>query len=211
MDRRVARTRAALHAALLSLLDERHYETITVEDICLRADVGRSTFYGHYRCKDDLMRSGFSHLPKLLRKPHKDPPSAPAGDDHGELGFSLPMFEHARDHMHLHRTLVGNRGGIVALGTIREILCDVVRSELAAAAGGNVKDSMPRELVVQYLVGAFMAVATWWLDGGARLMPQQVDSMFQRLATRGLSTLHGNAPSHSIRAPRGSSARSQPR
>jgi hypothetical protein len=99
------------------------------------------------------------------------------------------MFEHARDHMHLHRTLVGNRGGAIAFGMIRQMLGDLVRGELAADTVENSKDAMPRELIVQFVVGAYMAVVTWWLEGGARLAPQQIDGVFRRLATEGIASL----------------------
>jgi len=61
-----------------------------------------------------------------------------------------------------------------------------VRDELAATADKNSADDIPRELVVQYVVGAYMAVMTWWLDGGAKLPPQRLDTMFRRLATQGI-------------------------
>ncbi|RUW95783.1 TetR family transcriptional regulator, partial [Mesorhizobium sp. M8A.F.Ca.ET.059.01.1.1] len=48
IDRRVARTRALLQDALIALIPERGYAAITVEDICEKANVGRSTFYTHY-------------------------------------------------------------------------------------------------------------------------------------------------------------------
>lgn len=54
-DRRVRRTRRALHQALIGLMLERGYARITVQDILDRADVGRSTFYAHFRNKDDLL------------------------------------------------------------------------------------------------------------------------------------------------------------
>ncbi|MGH6858145.1 MAG: hypothetical protein ACRECP_11055 [Methylocella sp.] len=38
----------------------------------------------------------------------------------------------------------------------------------------------PHELVVQFIVGAFMAVATWRLDGGAKPAPQHTGAKFQR-------------------------------
>jgi hypothetical protein len=96
------------------------------------------------------------------------------------------MFEHARDHIDLYKALVGGRGGAVALGTIRQILSDLVRSELAETANKKSADVAPRELVVQYVVGAFMAVMTWWLDGGAKLPPAQIDAVFRHLATEGI-------------------------
>jgi hypothetical protein len=82
--------------------------------------------------------------------------------------------------------MVGGRGGTVALGSIRQILSDLVRNELASTADKKSGDVIPRELVVQYVVGAYMAVLTWWLDGGAKLPPHRMDAMFRRLATQGI-------------------------
>src|SRR5207253_1037394 len=102
-----------------------------------------------------------------------------------QLGFSLTLLEHARDHLHHYRALVGSRGGAVALGTIRRIVSDLVRNELAATSEEPSADRISRELVAEYLVGAYMAVLTWWLDRGAKLPPQEVDAAFRRLATEG--------------------------
>ena len=184
IDRRVARTRQMLHQALLSLILENGYEAISVEDICERANVGRSTFYAHFTSKDDLKRSGLEHLRRELLARHRR--ASDSGDAGARpLGFSLPMFEHARDHMHLYRALVGNKGGAIALDTIRQTLCEFVRVELAKPKGKHEMD-VPRELIVQYIVGAYMAVLTWWLDSGAKLPPERMDIMFRNLASKGL-------------------------
>ena len=100
------------------------------------------------------------------------------------------MFEHARDHKDHYRALVGGRGGTVSLGTIRQILSDLMRDELAATVHKKSDDAIPRELAVQYVVGAYMAVLTWWLDGGAKLPPERIDAMFRRLATEGVTRSH---------------------
>jgi len=60
---------------------------------------------------------------------------------------------------------------------------------LPRPAGKNSADIVPREIVVQYVVGAYMAVLTWWLDGGAKLPPKRIDAMFRRLATEGITLL----------------------
>lgn len=184
MDRRVARTRGMLQRALNALTLKKGYEAVTIGDICEAANVGRSTFYAHYTGKDDLKRSGLERLRQQLFGHQR---AALAASDNGgnrSLAFSLPMFEHAREHIDLYRALVGNHGGAVALGTIRQILSDLVRDELHA--GKNPNGAIPRELVVQYVVGAYMAVLTWWLDGGAKLPPHEMDAMFRRLAIAGI-------------------------
>ncbi len=187
IDRRVARTRAMLQQAHISLILKKGYDAITVDDICNAANVGRSTFYAHYTSKDDLRRSGLDHLRKELVERQKDARTKSGNIRDRSLGFSLAMFEHARDHIDLYKALVGGRGGAIALGAIRQILSDLIRNELAATVDKNSADVIPRELVVQYVVGSFMAVMTWWLDGGVKLSPQRIDMMFRRLATEGIT------------------------
>ena len=187
-DRRIARTRGMLQHALLSLILKKDYEAITVEDICETANVGRSTFYSHYTSKDHLKRSGLDeHLRRLLIERQKDARTMPGNRGDRSLSFSLAMFEHASDHKDLYRALIGGRGGIVALGTIRKTLSNMVRGELAATAGKsdskNTKGAVPPEIAVQFTVGAYMAVLIWWLDRGAKLPPQQIDALFRRLLT----------------------------
>ena len=182
IDRRVSRTTKTLHHALISLILKKNYEAITVQEICDSANVGRSTFYTHYTSKDDLHQRGIENLRRVLSDGRSD-----ALADHGDirgrsLSFSRTLFEHARDRNDLFRALAGSRGGTVALDTIRRIISDVVRDELAETAD----KSMPRELIVQFVVGAYMAVLTWWLDGGAKLPPERMEAMFQSLALKGL-------------------------
>src|SRR5215213_4980562 len=56
-DARVRRTRDALGDALVALMQEKPFDTITVQDVLDRAHVSRSTFYTHYSDKDDLLMS----------------------------------------------------------------------------------------------------------------------------------------------------------
>src|SRR5881628_2636842 len=65
-DRRVRRTRESLHKALISLTLEKNYDSITVQEVLDRADVGRSTFYTHFQSMDQLLISGTHELRRTL-------------------------------------------------------------------------------------------------------------------------------------------------
>ncbi len=99
-DRRVRRTRELLRSALLSLIQEKGYDRITVQDILDRADIGRSTFYAHYRDKDDLFRAGFEDIRAALaaerdaaeqgtgRRPSSSSPCSPSSSTSGHTDTS---------------------------------------------------------------------------------------------------------------------------
>ncbi len=184
LDRRAARTRTLLEKAHLDVILKKGYEAMTVQDICDAANVGRSTFYAHYTGKDDLRRNSFEHLRKLLTDRQASARGSAARGTDRHLAFSLALFEHAREYLHVYRALMGTRGGAIGLGTIRKILCDLVDAELERTALASPPE-IPRELMVQYVVGACMAMLTWWLDRGAKLPPERMDAMFRSMVSQG--------------------------
>jgi len=61
-DRRIERTRRAVAGAFNAMiLEGRRYDRIRVADLIARAGVGRSTFYEHYRSKDDVLAETIRH------------------------------------------------------------------------------------------------------------------------------------------------------
>ena len=69
VDPRIQRTQQLLRAALMSLIKEKGYESLSVQNIIDRARVGRATFYAHFDSKEDLLASGIQELRESLRRP----------------------------------------------------------------------------------------------------------------------------------------------
>src|SRR5215211_4419914 len=107
VDRRSERTRQLLSAALIELMLEQRYDTITVQDIIDRANIGRSTFYAHYLDKEDLLMSGFTRLLDTLSPEHQQIGAGEYQALPGLAGF----FQHVQDHHRLYKALV-HGGGI---------------------------------------------------------------------------------------------------
>ena len=106
-DRRVRRTRKLLHSAFLELVVEKGYDKITIQDILDRADVGRSTFYVHFRDKEALLSASFDDMRHQLEEALTAIPVSKAVD------VTLPatlLFEHAQRHQQIYRALCGRHG-----------------------------------------------------------------------------------------------------
>src|SRR5229473_6438569 len=65
-DLRVRRTHKLLWEALMTLMIEQEFETISVKEICDRAMVHRTTFYKHYEDKYDLLARGMQQTHEML-------------------------------------------------------------------------------------------------------------------------------------------------
>src|SRR5438477_6544806 len=66
IDPQVTRTRKLLMDAFLSLMAEKSFDDITVQDIAARATVNRATFYAHfvdkYALVDGMIHEGFAQV-----------------------------------------------------------------------------------------------------------------------------------------------------
>ncbi|MDG4881147.1 TetR/AcrR family transcriptional regulator [Mesorhizobium sp. WSM4884] len=189
IDRRAARTRKALHQALLTLMLRKGYEALSVQDIIDEADVGRSTFYAHYTGKEDLLRSGFQLLREELKEAQSAVPATAGASQDDPLGFSAAMFEHAARYADHFRTMTGGRGGAVTENEIRLILSEMVRQELSSTLQDG---TVPRDFVVQFVVGAFLTTLNWWFERKPGLLPSEVDAIFRSLVLDGLSPVIGD-------------------
>jgi AcrR family transcriptional regulator len=192
-DRRIQRTRSALRSALIELILEQGYEAITIQDIIDRANVGRSTFYAHYMDKQQLLLANLAELRAMLTEHQRAAVQTRGGLAQGRFAFSLGMFEHADSHVQLYRAMVGKQSGVILLREIPQILADLVRAELAAITPPGVRGAIPQEVLVEYVVSAFLGLLVWWLEAGKTCSAAEMDQMFQALTTPGVRAALGAA------------------
>jgi AcrR family transcriptional regulator len=192
-DRRIQRTRSALRSALIELILEQGYEAITIQDIIDRANVGRSTFYAHYMDKHQLLLANLAELRAMLTEYQHAAVQTRGGLAKGGFAFSLGMFEHADSHAQLYRAMVGKQSGVILLREIPQILADLVRAELATITPPGARGAIPQEVLVEYVVSAFLGLLVWWLEAGKTYSAAEMDQMFQALTTPGVQAALGIA------------------
>ncbi len=178
-DRRIQKTLSLLREALVSLIAEKRYDSIVVKEILDRANVGRSTFYTHFRDKDDLLISGIQDL----LGPMPSPTRTPGKSQDWILWFSLPVFEHHYRHAHAWGDRIGPRGRAILHEHLRRVLTELIAEVMKKdfRMGRQSARRIPPEVVSAYLASTFVLVLNWWLDNGMRLQPGEIDDVFRRL------------------------------
>jgi AcrR family transcriptional regulator len=181
-DSRVRQTRLALLGALPSLMLERGYDRITIQNVLERAQVGRATFYAHFESKDDLLTCSVANLRAWLVAAWEAMPDQ-------RLGFTRPLFEHLSSHGAIYEKSIARASEVSVERHIRAMLATLVHDDLARRPGRA--NAAALELAVRYVVGALWATIVWWMEGGMRLPPAEVNALFQRLTFPGLDLTLG--------------------
>ena len=182
-DRRVKRTRDLLGDALIALMEERPFESITVQDILDRAGVGRSTFYEHFRDKNDLFLSDVEDFLEMMSnllvgredKPHR---IAPLGE----------LLAHVGDRRKLHASLIEADKLRDFIELSQGYYSGAIERRLAELAATKGLDPARRTAMAQAFAGAFLSLLSWWMQQPSPPSPREMDEMFHSLVWSGLQT-----------------------
>lgn len=181
-DRQAQRTRKLLLKAFIELVDERGYDVITIQDIVDRANVGRTTFYSHYKSKDELLmsyheaflgeyRSILLHLHPLSRKELLCPETPPA---------TISAYRHVDEtRSRMHSIFYGKDGPLI-LRRIRDLSTREIEGNLRAVFS-EADSAIPLDLLANYLAGAQIALMQWWLEKRRPHKPEALALTLQRM------------------------------
>lgn len=184
-DRRVQRTRDALGDALITLMREKPFNAITVQEVLDLAGVSRSTFYTHFHDKDDLFLSNaddsFHHMANLL---------ALRDEASQRVAPVRELLAHAASLGEFHAALVASGKHQDAMELAREHFAHGIEQRLAKLAPAHANASAGRAALAYTLTGAMFSLASWWLDSGKPASPAQMDEVFHQMVWAGVGGVH---------------------
>ena len=180
-DRRIERTRQLLLQALFSLLAEKGFDAVTVQDIIDRANVGRSTFYVHFVDKEDLLVQAMDPFSADLKERQRKALREGGASDQRAFAFSHELFSHADGHRDVFRAVVGKESAQILQRHFQRMQVDLVREEVKAMAP-TASSPVLLEAVVQYIASALFGLLAWWIDGKRRMTVDEVNDLFRRMA-----------------------------
>jgi AcrR family transcriptional regulator len=189
IDRRVSRTRNALREALLSLMEEQDYSMITVEEITARANIGRTTFYLHYRDKEDLLLEELADLMQELTQQIARISISQWQAGKNPQSPILMIFQHVAANEKMYRLILDGEGMLQVI----ERLCSIFEeaaNRLSQTEGELqallLNSSVSMNFLANYFAGALLATTGWWLKQGASYQAEEIAALFQKMLFPGM-------------------------
>ena len=181
-DRRVQRTQQLLRTSLFSLIQEKGFERLSVQDILDRANIGRATFYAHFDNKEDLLLSGFDALRKQLRDLQRAAHSGGAPHDDQTFAYSRDLIGHVHEFRDLFKAMVGKKSGAVVQSALRKLVIDLVRDDLKGMSQKAEGRNAAKDAVAEFIAGGLMGLLFWWLEARERIGVEEMNALFRRFA-----------------------------
>ena len=181
-DLRVYKTRKALYTAFLELLEEKDFDSITVNLLCDRAMVRRATFYNHFTDKYDFFAS-FLHFVR-------DEYFVDQNENTTELNFEsyyLMLLNNFIRFAKRHENLMHNLLKSSMVSRLIEITSKEIFINLAKNIEKN-KVHAPQaepEVVASFYSGGLMEVIRLWLTSPEKIpeekLVRSLEALFLRL------------------------------
>ncbi|MFD3445361.1 TetR/AcrR family transcriptional regulator [Microbacteriaceae bacterium 4G12] len=187
-DPRVRRTRQVIRDALISLIHEKGFDNITVQNIAEKATVNRATFYSHYHDKYDLLDKSIEEMlttltdilePKTLNKSEfrltLDTPHP----------IFLSLFSHIAENAFFYQVMLGDNGIPKFSFQMMKAVQTNLLLGLSLSQPNEDKLSVPRDILISYVTGAHLGMIISWLKQNMPYTPHFMAMQLSRLIILG--------------------------
>lgn len=184
MDKRIKKTRNLIYKAFAAVLKEKGYGKMTVEDILQESGVSRSTFYTHFRTKDDVLKSisqgifehVFSHS-LTVEETHDFSKSSIFEYSH----LLTHIFYHLHDEKELITAILASESRETFLRDMRLHVMPIIERLINERLVKSI--NVPDDLLKNKVCEDFILTVVYWFENDCTESPEKIKDYFFNMNT----------------------------
>ncbi len=184
IDPRVIRTRQMLRDALIALIQERGFESLTVKDITDKATLNKATFYLHYKDLDDLLIQSTVELQEELMTAIGGPIITSENLTSSLLALLTLVYEHFGLHKDFYDVVLNKIGTPPVITAIQNPIETVSQHTITRLH--NPDAIVDQDLIVRFMSSACIGLMQRWLATGAERSPEYMAEQCLNLLAYGV-------------------------
>lgn len=169
VDRRINKSKNALKKALLQLMKEKDFKSITITEIVNLADLNRGTFYKHYSYKEDLLDDVIHDVIADLIQSYRAPYQNNKQFFQEKLSSSaIKLFDHVAKYADFYTIVINSDG----LPGFQQKICDVLKEvAIHDQLIENKNTDIDYQISASYQSYALFGMIVEWVKGGFKYTP----------------------------------------
>ena len=184
MDKRVMKTRRAIHSAMTRLLSVKPIEEITVTELSNAAEINRKTFYSYYNSvymvaeemEDEIVERFEDTLRKIDFETLLQDPQTTFNTLARIIASDLDFYE----------TILTNRNQVYFL---QKIITSLKERIMALYFDRNSKDFELQEYMLEYIISGLVSVYQKWFKSGRKTDMEELSKYISMLAVNGVKSI----------------------
>lgn len=182
MDKRLIKTRRAIYDAFTEVLNKKSFKKITIEDILEESKISRSTFYAHYKTKEELLDSILNTITDHVFSHSLEEESTHDFSKTNILDYNH-LFTHILYHLHDEKTLIT----AILNNDCRDNFLNILRKKIKPLATRIVNDNIvnhkevPLEIEVDTVIESFIIIINYWFKNDCKETPEKITTYFIKI------------------------------
>ncbi|MET3696533.1 TetR family transcriptional regulator [Bacillus oleivorans] len=177
VDRRITKSQEAIKKALIELMAEKGFDSITIQDIADRANVNRGTIYLHYLDKFDLLDKIMEEHIINMRN------FCESATEMDFIESTVHCMEYFESNYLFFSTMLASEGARYFRGRFLQFNIEEFKKDVDITKGKN--DGQDEDVIVQFVANAYVGVVEWWLKNempySPRVMAEKVGDLLERI------------------------------
>ncbi|MDT3117142.1 TetR/AcrR family transcriptional regulator [Staphylococcus aureus] len=174
-DSRVTKTINRIHDGMINLLKTKAYNDITVKDICEKSQISRTTFYTHYKTKDDFI---YSYLNTLLKEAKK---KFLKSETLTQAIFLKKMVYFWLSEGQLILMLLGDENAYKLHQVIKKSLQQRIEINVVPVLNTKMLTTKEKYFLLIFMSNAIIGVLQDWVKRGYKESPKEVAEIMNKI------------------------------
>ena len=175
MDNRVYKTLTKIEKSMVTLLNVKSYDDISIKYICDESGISRGTFYQHYRDKDDFL---FQYQKAMMKKGKRRLTQI-------QFEERRQFFEHALNFWinegELLLLLLRDNGAYIVHQAIKKNLQQNIEVRLVPIMNTQALTNKEKYFLIIFMSNAVFGVLQDWVQRGRQESPKEISLMIDKV------------------------------
>ncbi len=187
-DPRVLRTRQFLQDALIELIKEKGFDNVQIQEITDRAGLNRSTFYLHYRDKNDLLVKQMGYALEQLDQTVDLPSEVEEGQLTTDMMEAplISVFDHFAEQAEFYQVMLSEIGVPSVINEMQHYIEQVALRWLVKLQPAKKHLVVDTDLIIKFVSTACIGVVKWWLNNGRPYSSEKMARQLMYLISLGV-------------------------
>ena len=173
MGRQINKTKKAIYSAFSELLNQKKYSQISIGEIADLADVGRSTVYSHFETKEDILISMCRNIFENLMTDGHVTSCEPEA-------IIVALLTHIKENKKVITGIFSSEGMDVFVEFCKQYFSSVLEIHLLERYDEK-STGIPKDYLVNYLIGTLMETIRWWAKNNMKQSPQEIADYYAKI------------------------------
>lgn len=182
MDKRILKTRYAIYDAFAKVLKEKPFSKITIEDILQQSKVSRSTFYSHFKTKEEVLSSISNHIFEHVFSHSLKEEKTHDFSKVNILDYShliTHIFYHLHDEKELISAILSSESKDIFINNMKDVINPI--SNIIIKNNSIANNNLPMELSLNKVTELFVVVMDYWFKNNCLETPEKITTYFFEL------------------------------